>query len=70
MINPSHCAAVFIATYFAAYFLRAWVFPNVPAQFRLAEAFVAPGALLTMGFLFRVTLAGAMTLAYALWSTP
>jgi hypothetical protein len=70
MINPSHCAAVFIATYFVAYFLRAWLFPNVPAQFRNAESFVNPGALLLMGFLFRALLATAMTLAYALWSTP
>ena len=63
----SHAVSIFTVTYFAAYFLRAWLFPNVPAEFRSSRNFVDPKVLLIGGWSFRAILATAMMAAYALW---
>lgn len=65
-----HAASIFIVVYFAAYFASAWLQPNVDASFRLASYWQQWENLLSGQFGFRFVLATAMTIAYALWSTP
>jgi hypothetical protein len=65
----NHLAAVFVASYFLGYFAAAWLYPNVPAGFRSIDYWCSPSNLLTGMLVFRVILASAATLSYALWSS-
>jgi len=62
-------AAVFLATYFLAYFAFAWLHPNVPASFRAMTWFEKPVNPLLGLCPWRFILALAATLTYALWIT-